>query len=533
MEAIIWSNLVIKYEKNPGNGDDSYLRDAYFLNQDDYQYPSEGGVGDAQYANTNLTALGFNQATIHGEECIDPNCMPAQPNLDDVERELRKPYGIVGLFAHSNPFGFWVRTKGLRGTPIYKFVTIDGGPRPPDQYGEARLIDLDDPAEPRKIWDYPRIGLFSGCSQAELDVDGTLSEALSIDQPACPAILSHTRYGFTAASTFWHMQIIKLMCAGGTDTLSINPNVDPGGFFDMILTAAGDTMSLGQPETFSALFYDSDRSGTTALSWGFSLVFFHSEGEKVFSSADNIAGNPEAFWTTIVDSLPQGYMWEYDAAGYVRGRLHIGAIDSDGFSHRAYIDVALANASGMPFPQEKLFGAGQEDMDRFVEAYFNRIAVAQTQMRARYPDINTADRVINYLNRSYILIGDPELTFRTGRKSIFQNVSIVVTPGAGTSITVATGVPSASICVTNSAGTYYQRASNFATYTFTGISSNHYPLQVTISANGYKLYSQTVNKPTPVPAMGFIWFVALGALMVISGVFFGFLRSRNATVQNA
>ena len=96
-----WTDKLIRYESNPGNGDFAYLKKAFYTQSDDMQY--------FDWANTiKATFLMFTTNTIfeeiyNGVNNYNSDGTPQFPTGADVINEFNKNYGLVSFMGHGSP----------------------------------------------------------------------------------------------------------------------------------------------------------------------------------------------------------------------------------------------------------------------------------------------------------------------------------------------------------------------------------------------------------------------------------------------
>ena len=111
-----WTRKVLQYEKNPGNGNFSYLTKAFYIQADQLQ----------QYNDARLIASDARwclDTTIFEEEggCGNGNDnirLPQFPKGKDVIDKFNENFGFCGVFAHGSPTSFACATKGLNSNNI-------------------------------------------------------------------------------------------------------------------------------------------------------------------------------------------------------------------------------------------------------------------------------------------------------------------------------------------------------------------------------------------------------------------------------
>lgn len=115
-----YTDKLLRYELNPGNGDFSYLKKALYTQVDEMQEGHEQDSVAAQLHNT------FPIDTIFSEipTCYDLN--PTSPFGNDVIAEMNKHYGYVSWGGHGHPNGISVKSDGRHISHIYAITSVQG-----------------------------------------------------------------------------------------------------------------------------------------------------------------------------------------------------------------------------------------------------------------------------------------------------------------------------------------------------------------------------------------------------------------------
>ena len=106
-----WTRKLLQYEKNPGNGDYSYLTKGFYQQSDQSQQLNSA-------RNIAGKVLWCPDTTLFEEEggygsASDSLRLPQFPKGKDFIDKFNEHFGFCGVFAHGTPIGFACATKGL------------------------------------------------------------------------------------------------------------------------------------------------------------------------------------------------------------------------------------------------------------------------------------------------------------------------------------------------------------------------------------------------------------------------------------
>ena len=102
---------LMKYERNPGNGDFSYLHKAFFTQADLMQQNLE-----ANYIADRLPVFFQDKAIFEEKEGPYSTNVPSFPTGDTVIAEMNEGYGLVSLDGHGAPSSIVVASRGNNDT---------------------------------------------------------------------------------------------------------------------------------------------------------------------------------------------------------------------------------------------------------------------------------------------------------------------------------------------------------------------------------------------------------------------------------
>ena len=104
-----WTNKLILYETNPGNGNTSYLRKAFFSEADQMQSDQQANNLVARFGSI-FTTNTIYQEMVNGIPGHNSNNLPQFPTGNQVIAEMNTGYGFVSWANHASSKGFGVAT---------------------------------------------------------------------------------------------------------------------------------------------------------------------------------------------------------------------------------------------------------------------------------------------------------------------------------------------------------------------------------------------------------------------------------------
>lgn len=114
-----YTDKLLRYEANPGNGDYAYLRKAFYSQADQMQ-----GEHQAELIASNLEGI-FSDKTIISEEPGYNAQNTTYPTGNDAIAAMKGHFGFVSWFNHGHPMTITVKTHGLNSTP-YGIGSVTG-----------------------------------------------------------------------------------------------------------------------------------------------------------------------------------------------------------------------------------------------------------------------------------------------------------------------------------------------------------------------------------------------------------------------
>ena len=115
-----YTDKLLRYEMNPGNGDFSYLKKALYTQDDQMQDGHEQDSIATQLQNI------FPIDTIFSEtpSCYAPN--PTSPYGSDIIAKMNEHYGYVSWGGHGNPNSVTVKSDSCSKSPFYAITSVQG-----------------------------------------------------------------------------------------------------------------------------------------------------------------------------------------------------------------------------------------------------------------------------------------------------------------------------------------------------------------------------------------------------------------------
>lgn len=222
-----WTRKVIQYEKNPGNGDYTYLTKAFFLQADQSQQINS--------ARTIVRAISWcPDTTIFEEEGgfgdgADSLRLPHFPKGKDFIDKFNEHFGFCGVFAHGMPVNFACATKGVnaenfktisKDTSKYAVFSMQNSSR-----NNMSIRETGNSFEDMTNQDYPTIIYSTSCHTNSYDMWDEYGIYLPSDRSmgdvyTCvsfgggPAYLGNTRSGFFQYSDTLFIRFLHLTING-------------------------------------------------------------------------------------------------------------------------------------------------------------------------------------------------------------------------------------------------------------------------------------------------------------------------------
>lgn len=115
-----YTNKLLRYELNPGNGDFSYLKKALYTQADQMQNGNEGGLIRSQLHST------FPIDTLLSEVPNANSWNPTFPYGHDIINVMNERYHYVSWFGHGHPNAISTMTDSINQDPHYGIFSVEG-----------------------------------------------------------------------------------------------------------------------------------------------------------------------------------------------------------------------------------------------------------------------------------------------------------------------------------------------------------------------------------------------------------------------
>ncbi len=191
-----YTNKLVKYEINPGNGSTEYLGRA-FLSQCDmmlYYHEADSVVNHIQN--------NFPDITVFSELPTWNDSNPTFPTGNEVIEELKSSTpGLMSFHGHGNPYAIGTMQNGYKNGETYGIVSKQGIPR----YGDGHHLHVETAQGIDLInnKDFPAIGYSIACTVMPFDSFPDYTNYINFGKSFTsggnyggPAFISNTRYGY-------------------------------------------------------------------------------------------------------------------------------------------------------------------------------------------------------------------------------------------------------------------------------------------------------------------------------------------------
>ena len=189
-----YTNKLLRYEMNPGNGDFSYLKKALYTQSDEMQNGHEQDSIAAQ-----LQPI-FPIDTIFSEKPSYNNPTPTAPYGNDVIAEMNEHYGYVSWGGHGHPNEITVKSNGIAESHHYAIASVQGNILGIVQESANGLDNLTNK-------DYPMFAYSISCTITPFDIFYHYTELPNIGQSFTlgkdyggPVLVGNTRNGWIGSS---------------------------------------------------------------------------------------------------------------------------------------------------------------------------------------------------------------------------------------------------------------------------------------------------------------------------------------------
>lgn len=189
-----YTDKLLRYEMNPGNGNFSYLKKALYTQVDEMQYGHE-----QDSIAVHLQSI-YPIYTIFSEypSCYAPN--PTAPYGSDVIAGMNQHYGYVSWDGHGHPNAISVKSNECRQDPVYAITSVQGNILYIASESANGLDNLTNK-------DYPMFAYSTACTITPFDIFNEYTEFPNMGQSFTlgkdyggPVLVGNTRYGYIGSS---------------------------------------------------------------------------------------------------------------------------------------------------------------------------------------------------------------------------------------------------------------------------------------------------------------------------------------------
>lgn len=204
-----YTDKLLRYELNPGNGDFSYLKKALYTQSDQMQ---DGHEQDSVAAHLHCI---FPIDTIFSELPSYDAQNPTSPYGNDIIAKMNEHYGYVSWGGHGGPYTVTVKSRGKHLIPRYAITSVQADTTDiiTDIMQEsANGLDM------LNNKDYPMFAYSIACSITPFDIYKNFSTLPNIGQSFTlgkdyggPVLVGNTRIGWTSCSAKLQMKFNSYM----------------------------------------------------------------------------------------------------------------------------------------------------------------------------------------------------------------------------------------------------------------------------------------------------------------------------------
>lgn len=198
-----YTDKLLRYEINPGNGNFTYLKKALYTQSDQMQNGHEQDTIAAQLQPLFPTSIIFSEQPSYS----DPN--PTFPYGNDIITEMNNHYGYVSWGGHGGPYTVTVKSSGLHDAPRYAISSVQADISYIPYIMQESANGLDNLTNK----DYPMFAYSIACSITPFDIYKNYSDLPNIGQSFTlgkdyggPVLVGNTRYGWVGSSASMQMK---------------------------------------------------------------------------------------------------------------------------------------------------------------------------------------------------------------------------------------------------------------------------------------------------------------------------------------
>ncbi len=218
-----WTNKLLLYEQNPGNGNTAYLRKALYTQADQLQSLDQAS-DIADRFGTIFTTDEIFEEEYNGVPNYNSPESPQFPTGADVISEMTSGYGFVSWFNHGSPTNIAVATKGINdcgGDDRKKVTRID------NYNGWCQYPENGNGLDNLSYSTKPFVLYTLGCEVAPFDTwastapqDNLGAQITNQSYKGGPIFLGNTRYGYVYDSWYLQQDFTDIL-EGGTYRLGV------------------------------------------------------------------------------------------------------------------------------------------------------------------------------------------------------------------------------------------------------------------------------------------------------------------------
>ncbi len=213
-EIANYTEKLIRYERNPGNGDYSYLQKAFYCQSDEMQQDNEAGIIKSAWGTT------FHQDTVIEEFPSYETQSVTKPTGAEVIREMNNRYGFFSWHGHGAPAGITVRSRGTNEWDYYAIVPFDGV-LDKDSVHYSMNVEVGHGLDNLTNQDYPAIAYSISCDVTPFDIYKQYNVTYNIGSSFTvaglyggPAFLGNTRSGWIGSSVRLEKKFVEQIKEG-------------------------------------------------------------------------------------------------------------------------------------------------------------------------------------------------------------------------------------------------------------------------------------------------------------------------------
>jgi len=201
-----YTNKLLKYERDPGNGDYSYLSKAFYSQMDELQQGQQ-----ANYIANKLSSI-FNTYDIYEEYPSNDAANTTFPTGHDVITKMNEHYGLFGWFGHGGDYGIATLHNESPNAWFWEGMTSI------DSYKGAYQEESGNGLDSLTNKNYPAIAYTIACTVVPYDkynfstVPYSFGESYTVAGDfGGPAFLGNTRWGWVSTSHLLFRKFIDVL----------------------------------------------------------------------------------------------------------------------------------------------------------------------------------------------------------------------------------------------------------------------------------------------------------------------------------